>query len=74
MEGVSITAVLPKKGCFVDLGRTNLDKTFTFVNKRLVELKEVERTLKTVFSKAAKFDNEKYPVAVLNIEVSLEEL
>jgi len=74
LDGVNITAVLPKKGSLSDLGRTNVDKTFTFVNKRLVELKDVERTLKTVFSKAAKFENEKYPVAVINIEVSGEEL
>ena len=42
--------ILPKKtaGVGLEFGRTNLDKTFIFVNKRPVEIKEVEKLLKKV--------------------------
>ena len=45
-----VSMILPKKTAVVGLefGRTNLDKTFIFVNKRPVEIKEVEKLLKKV--------------------------
>ncbi len=63
--------MVPKKtlGMSTEYGRTNTEKTFTFVNKRPVELKQVEKVLRSAFSEAAGLEVEKNPVAVVSIIV-----
>ena len=55
-----------------EFGRSTTDKTFIFVNKRPIEMKELERLLRRVFSEAAGVEAEKFPVSALSIQIGPE--
>ena len=72
--GLQVALLVPKLcvGMAVELGRSSLEKTFLFVNKRPVEMKELEKVLRKVFSEAAGLETEKYPVCMVSVSLGPE--
>ena len=52
----------------VDLGRSSSDKLVVAVNRRVVQLKPVEKVVKETFGRAG--GEEKFPVGSINITIS----
>jgi len=70
--GLRVEGMVPSKkvGMGAELGRCSNDKTWVFVNKRPVEMKEVEKLARELFSQAGRLESDKYPVCCLSISVS----
>lgn len=69
---IRISGLLPNilsSGSALELGRSNKDFTWIFVNRRPVEFKEIEKLLKVSFSEACSLDTPKFPVCVISIEM-----
>ena len=66
-----ISGFLPelKRGEKSDLCRSNKDFTWIFVNRRPVELKEIEKLLKEEFSCRTNCEPPKYPVCTISIDL-----
>jgi len=74
--GLSVEGMVPsrKVGMGAELGRCSNDKTWVFVNKRPVEMKEVEKLAKELFSAAGRLESEKFPVCCISISLSGSQL
>jgi len=71
---VEVMVPSKKVGMGAELGRCSNDKTWIFVNKRPVEVKDIEKLAKELFSSAARLEYEKYPVCCFSISISGTEL
>ena len=56
-----------KPGMADDLGRSSADKLVVTVNRRVVQLKQVERVARETFARAS--GEEKFPVGFINIHL-----
>jgi len=73
---LSIEGMVPSKkvGMGAELGRCSNDRTWIFVNKRPVEVKEVEKVAKELFSSAARLESDKFPVSCVSVMITGSEL
>ena len=73
---LKVEGMVPSKkaGMGAEHGRCSNDKSWIFVNKRPVEVKEVEKVAKELFSSAARLESDKFPVSCISVTISGAEL
>ena len=64
---VEVTMPGKRPGMAADLGRSSADKLVVTVNRRVVQLKQVERVARETFARASGED--KFPVGFINIHL-----
>ena len=64
---VEVTMPVKRPGMAANLGRSSADKLVVTVNRRVVQLKQVERVARETFARAS--GEEKFPVGFINIHL-----
>ena len=67
---MEVTMPRKRPGMAVDLGRTSADKLVVAINRRVVQMKQVEKVVKETFGRAGGGD--KFPVGFISIHLDRE--